>query len=108
MRIKLTALVALALLWPAAAVAVDPADCARLIRQHQHYEGMADRAAQLGNEQWEAGMRQHVAVIEAQLDNRCPEYTAEKKAVKKAIADFVEFLKIAGKAALTFFTMGAM
>ena len=100
MRITLASLVAGVLLWSGAAFAVDPPDCARLIRQHQHYEGMADRAEQLGNEQWEAGMRQHVDLIEAQLDERCPEYTAEKKALKQAVEDFVEFMKVAGQAAL--------
>lgn len=93
---------------PGVAAAVDPPDCARMIRQLQHLDGMADRAAQLDNELWEARMRDQVALLEERLDNRCPEYTAEKKAIRKAIQDFGKFLAAAGKVALKVFTLGAM
>jgi hypothetical protein len=90
------------------ASAMDPSDCARMIREFQHYNEMLERAKASGNEVYINGMERHVTLIEGRLDARCPEYTADKRAIREAARQFAKLLKTAGKAAVTFFTMGAM
>ena len=108
MRRMFASILGLALLLPGVAQAVDPPDCARLIRQYQHFKGMQDRAEELGNDAWAEGMGQHVALIEAELDSRCPEFTAERRAFRAAMRQFAELIKAGASAAATFFTGGAL
>jgi hypothetical protein len=84
-----------------------PAECARLARQIDHFEGMQERAQQLGNELWVERTQQHVALLREQQKERCPD-DASDNAAKQAWYAFMNLLKVAGKAALTYFTFGAM
>lgn len=98
------AAVAAALLLPIAAAA-NPARCQQLDRQIQHYQGMVERAQDLDNEMWEQRTQRQVALLmgqRAQLG--CP-VPVEDAAFHQA---FVQLLTIAGQAALTYFTFGAL
>ena len=105
-RLAATAL-ALALLAPGSAAALDPPDCARRIREYQLQRDMLARADASGKKIWIEGMENQLGLLESRLDTRCPEYTAEKRALRNAARQMAELVKAAGKAALTFFTMGA-
>jgi hypothetical protein len=93
------------LLLPGVAVADSP-DCARLLRQIYHYEGMVDRADALDNEVWATKTQAHVDLLEDQLAVRCPQYSArdEEQEMKR---QFANLMKIAAQAAVKFFTFGA-
>jgi hypothetical protein len=113
MRVRATAA---ALLWlapgPAFAATPElsrsgsPAECARLNRQIDHFEAMADRAEALENELWTERMEQHVELLRDKQKERCPD-DVETNAAREAWLAFASLLKMAGKAALTYFTFGA-
>jgi hypothetical protein len=98
------ALVAVLLLAPAGALA-GPAECARLRRQIDHFQGMTDRAEALDNEMWSQRMGQQVALLRARQADRCPNDVPTDDSTARA---FMQLLRIAGQAALTYFTMGAL
>jgi hypothetical protein len=106
MRLLICGTMLLALLAPATAVAGSPAECARLQRQIDHFEGMRARAEELGNPMWEERMAQHVELLELRQLERCPEHVGDKSLEKFADA-FGRFLKLAASAAVTYFTFGA-
>lgn len=109
MRIRAIVAVA-AILLPASVAVAGPAECERLARQIAHYEGMAERAEELGNPMWEDRTRDHIEVLEERAAAACPEYAADRRAraaAAEAARQFAQMMKFAGKAALTFFTMGA-
>jgi hypothetical protein len=83
-----------------------PAECARLNRQIDHFEGMVERAKQLDNELWIERTQQHVDLLREKQEERCPD-DAESNAAKEAFLAFMGLLKVAGQAALTYFTFGA-
>ena len=95
------------LLHPSVALAGSPAECARLMRQIHHYEGMSDRAADRDSEMWEARMNTQVELLKSQLLARWPDWANDDQAAREAARQFAEFLKLAGRVALAFFTMGA-
>jgi hypothetical protein len=84
-----------------------PAECARLKRQIDHFEGMVERAEEAGNELWSTRTQQHVDLLRKRQSERCPD-DAQDNAAKEAFIAFMNLLKVAGQAALTYFTFGAM
>ncbi len=95
------------LLHPAVALAGSPAECARLMRQIHHYQDMSDRAVERDSEMWEGRMDTQVELLESRLLTRCPDWATDNEAAREAARQFAEFLKIAARVALAFFTMGA-
>jgi hypothetical protein len=114
MRVRATAL-ALLLLFAGAASAetpvarapAHPAECARLNRQIDHFEGMSARAESQGNALWTERIGQHVALLREKQKERCPGDVPDDSA-KQAFLAFMSLLKVAGQAALTYFTFGAL
>lgn len=94
------------LLLPSVALA-DPPDCARLLRQINHYESMVERAEDLGNELWADRTQGHVDLLEDRLASRCPNYT-DRDERQEIARQTMRLMKVAADAAVTFFTMGAM
>jgi len=84
-----------------------PAECARLKRQIDHFEGMVERAEQQGSEVWATRTQQHVDLLRETQSQRCPD-DAQDNAAKEAFIAFMNLLKVAGQAALSYFTFGAM
>ena len=99
------AAIAAVLLAPLGAQAGGPAECARLRRQIDHFQGMSDRAEALGNEMWIERMGQQVALLRGRQADRCPQDVPTDDSTARA---FMQLLRIAGSAALTYFTFGAM
>ena len=116
MRLR-ACIVALALLAPVVARADDelseiprgsgsPAECARLLKQIQHFEDMVDRAEALHQEDWIETMQQQVDLLKQRQEERCPR-DADSASAKAAFLALARLLKAAGSAALTYFTFGA-
>jgi hypothetical protein len=84
-----------------------PAECARLRKQIDHFEGMAERAEAQGNAMWTERTEAHVSLLRERQKDRCPGDVPDESA-KEAFLAFMSLLKTAGKAALTYFTFGAM
>ena len=84
-----------------------PAECARLHKQIAHFEGMVERAEALDNELWAERTQQHVELLRDHQRERCPD-DAQDSAAKAAFLAFMNLLKVAGQAALTYFTFGAL
>jgi len=84
-----------------------PAECARLRKQIDHFQGMADRAEAQGNAMWTQRTQQHVSRLREIQQNRCPGDVPDDSA-KQAFLAFMSLLKVAGQAALTYFTFGAL
>ena len=104
MKILLVIATGAALLLSAgAAVAGNPSECARYRRQINHYQGMAQRAQDLDNELWTVRTQEHVGKLLAMQKERCPEDVP----VNTTLIAFERMLKLAAKAAVTYFTMGA-
>jgi hypothetical protein len=91
---------------PTVAIA-DPADCGRLMRQINHYEGMIERAENRGNEMWAENTQRHVDLLEDRLASRCPSYSARDEQ-QEAARQLALLLKVAAAAAVKFFTLGAL
>ena len=90
----------------AGVAAADPPDCARSLRQINHYEEMVLRAEQLGNREWANKTQNHVELLEDRLASRCPNYT-DRDERQEAARQFARLLKVAADVAVKFFTMGA-
>ena len=102
-RLLGTALLALACWVPTPAAATNPEFCARQARQIAHYSAMAERARERGNELWETRMEAQVERLENRARSRCPELFSDD-----ASAAFVNLLRLAGQAAITYFTLGLL
>ncbi len=89
----------------AAAVEVpaNPARCARFAREIIQYQQMAGRAAQLGNREWETKLEDHVERLRERAEPQCPEI----KVSDSTWESLKLLLRLAGKAAVTYFTFGA-
>ena len=87
-------------------VSADSPDCARMLRQIYHYEGMVERADSMGNEVWAEKTQSHVDILEDRLAARCPNYSSrdEEQEIKR---QFATLMKVAAQAAVKFFTLGA-
>jgi len=92
MKILLAIAVGCALLAPISATALNPGECANLLKRIHHFKGMEDRAAELGNDMWA---------------DRMEGFAEDDRALRKAVADFKKVVKVAAKAAAQFFTAGA-
>jgi hypothetical protein len=77
------------------------------MRQVHHYEEMSDRAAARDNAMWEDRMGTQVELLKSQLLARCPDWVNDDRAAREAARQFAQFLRIAARVALAFFTMGA-
>ena len=84
----------------------DPADCGRLMRQINHYEGMIERAEDLGRDDWAEKTGRHLELLEDRLASRCPAYSARDEE-QEAARQLALLLKVAASAAVKFFTLGA-
>jgi hypothetical protein len=100
------AALAAGLLAPLGAQAVGgPAECNRLRRQISHFQRMTDRAEQLGEPLWTERMGEHLARLKGRQADRCPHDVPTDDSTARA---FMQLLRVAGEAALTYFTFGAM
>ena len=106
LALGLVALALICLSHPPVASA-DPADCSRLMRQINHYEGMVERAEQQGRDGWADNTQRHVDLLEDRLASRCPSYSARDEE-QEAARQLALLLKVAAGAALKFFTLGAL
>ena len=85
----------------------DPADCGRLMRQINHYEGMIERAENRGRDDWAGKTGLHLELLEDRLASRCPSYSARDEE-QEAARQLAVLLKVAAAAAVKFFTLGAL
>ncbi len=90
---------------PLGAQAAGPAECNRLRRQIAHFQGMTDRAEQLGDPMWSERMGEHLARLKGRQVDRCPHDVPTDDSTARA---FMQLLRVAGSVALTYFTFGAM
>ena len=82
-----------------------PAECNRLQRQIGHFQRMTDRAEELGDPLWIERMGAHLARLKGRQADRCPQDVPTDDSTARA---FMQLLRLAGSAALTYFTFGAM
>jgi hypothetical protein len=108
MKILLVISVAWMLLLPASASALNPGECARLMRQIYHFRTMEQRADDLGNELYANRMLMQTDLLRARFDERCPGFSEDDRLVRQAIADFARAMRIGAQAAAKYFSMGAM
>lgn len=80
-----------------------PAECARLSRQIDHFTMMAARAEALENEMWVERLADHLELLKGMQAARCPNDVP----VDSGAEAFKYLVKLAAKAALTYFTFGA-
>ena len=104
MKSALAFAAAMGLLLPGVAAA-DPSDCGRLMHRINHFEGMIDRAEALDRDDWAEKTQRHVDLLETQLADRCPAYSARDEQ-QEAARQMALLLKMAATAAAKFFTMG--
>ena len=104
MKSALAFAAAIGLMLPGVAAA-DPSDCGRLMHRINHFEGMVDRAEALDRDDWAEKTQRHVDLLETQLADRCPAYSARDEQ-QEAARQMALLLKMAATAAAKFFTMG--
>jgi hypothetical protein len=104
MKSVLALAAAIGLLLPGVAAA-DPSDCGRLMHRINHFEGMVGRAEAVGRDDWADKTQRHVELLETQLAERCPAYSARDEQ-QEAARQMALLLKMAATAAAKFFTMG--
>jgi hypothetical protein len=80
-----------------------PAECSRLRRQIDHFETMHARATQLRNEMWQQRLESHLELLKGMQAGRCPADVP----VDTTAEAFKQLIKLAAKAAITYFTFGA-
>lgn len=107
MKILLAIAVGCALLAPISATALNPGECANLLKRIHHFKSMEDRAVELGNDMWSGRMQYHTDLLRERYDERCEGFAEDDRPIRKAVADFKKVVKIAAKAAAQFFTAGA-
>ena len=105
MKSALAFAAAIGLLLPGVAAA-DPSDCGRLMHRINHFEGMVARAEEFGRDDWADKTQSHVDLLEDQLADRCPAYSARDEQ-QEAARQMALLLKVAATAAVKFFTLGA-
>ncbi len=86
--------------------AADPSDCGRLMYRIIHFEGMVNRAEELGKDDWAEKTQSHVDILETRLAERCPAFSARDEQ-QEAARQMAVLLKVAATAAVKFFTLGA-
>ncbi len=105
MKSALAIAVAIGFLVPGVAAA-DPSDCGRLMYRIVHFEGMVERAEAAGKDDWAEKTQRQVELLETQLADRCPKFSARDEQ-QEAARQFALLMKVAADAALKFFTLGA-
>jgi hypothetical protein len=80
-----------------------PAECARLARQIDYFAMMTERAKALENQLWLERMGQQLELLKGMQAARCPDDVP----IDEAAEAFKFLVKLAAKAALTYFTFGA-
>jgi hypothetical protein len=80
-----------------------PAECSRLRRQIDQFALMQKRAKALENELWQARLKDHLDLLHGVQAARCPSDVP----VDTTGEAFKQLLKLAAKAAITYFTFGA-
>ena len=107
MRFTRVIALGIALLWPAlmspGLAGASEIGCRRLTSQIQHFSSMVERANQLDNAIWAARTQDHLDDLVARRANECPGYSASAQAMQA----FAQLVRVAGRAALTYFTFGA-
>ncbi len=103
MKTMLAVSIAAAFLLLPGSAAADVNGCNGLNNQIDHYTKLMERADQLGNSMWEQRIGNHLEGLLAQRSAICPQYEKDDGTMR-AIAALV---KLAAKAAVTYFTMGA-
>jgi hypothetical protein len=104
MKSALAFAAAIGLMLPGVAAA-DPSDCGRLMHRINHFEGMIARAEAVDRDDWADKTQRHVDILETQLADRCPAYSARDEQ-QEAARQMALLLKMAATAAAKFFTMG--
>jgi hypothetical protein len=107
MKMLLAIAVGGVLLAPVSAAALNPGECARILKQIHQYKGMEDRADQMGNEMWAGRMQFQTDLLRERYDARCEGFADDDRPVRQAIADFARVLRIGAEAAAKYFSMGA-
>ena len=103
MRLACAAATIAAMLLPQVAAA-GPAQCQRYDRQILHFQGMVERATELERGDWADKTQEHVDLLMAKREAAgCP-VPVEDSGMSEA---FLQLLRLAGSAALTYFTFGA-
>ena len=108
MKVLLAIAVGCLLLAPISAGALNPSECANLLKRIHHFKSMEDRAEQLGNDMWADRMQFQTDLLRERYDDRCEGFAEDDRALRKAVADFKKVMKVAAKAAAQFFTAGAL
>jgi hypothetical protein len=108
MKVLLAFSIGWVLLLPATASALNPGECARLMRQIYHFRTMEQRADDLGNELYADRMLMQTDLLRDRFDERCPGFSEDDRLVRQAIADFARAMRIGAEAAAKYFSMGAM
>ena len=107
MRITRAIALGIALVWPAlmspGLAGATEIECRRLTSQIEHFSNMVERADQLDNAIWVERARDHLDQLVARRAEECPGYSAGAQAMQA----FAQLMRIAGRAALTYFTFGA-
>lgn len=107
MKILVAIALALAVLAPVSANALNPGECARLMRQIYHYKMLEDRAAQLQNDVYVERMEAQQGLLQDRYDERCDGFSEDDHLIKQAVADFAKAVKVGAVAAAKWFSMGA-
>ena len=108
MRILLAISIGWVLLMPAAATAINPGECARLMRQIYHFRSLEQRADDLGNQLYADRMLFQTDRLRERFDVRCDGFSEDDRLVRQAMADFARIMRIGASAAARYFSMGAM
>jgi hypothetical protein len=103
LALALALAIGLSVLLPATASA-GTIECRRLTRRVEHFSGMVERARALDNEMWEERTQQHLDLLIVRRAARCPEYAEDDSAMRALAA----LMKLAARAAITYFTFGAL
>ena len=98
---SLLALVFLLLPPLASAQAVNPNECRHLERQIDHYADQYARAQALDSELWEERIGEHLAALDERYSERCADGS------DPFAQELLALIKLAGSAALSYFTFGA-
>jgi hypothetical protein len=107
MRITLAIALGWTLLAPIPAAALNPGECARLLKQIHHFNGMHERAEDLGNAMWSDRMQVQADLLRERYDQRCDGFAEDDRALRQAVSTLATVVKVGAKAAAKFFTLGA-
>ena len=90
-----------------AAAGSNTMQCRTLTKQIAHFETVVDRARERDDELWEQGTLKHIDDLATRRARLCPKYARRDNAAKRFAQETGRLLKVAGKAAVRYFTFGA-